>query len=470
MPSPTSRRPSGLWTPSRGARATWTPSRRDVLRIGGVGAAGGLVAACGGPSVGGDDGTATSDATDWSSVEPASKITWWSNHPGNTKELEESFIAAFNEEHPDIEVELVTAGANYDEIAQRFQAAAGTDEIPDLVGASDVWWFRYFVNGQIIPVDDVFEFLEVDTSDFVETLYSDYEYEGLHYAAPYARSTPLFYYNKDVWAAAGLPDRGPETWEELQEWGPAIRAHIPADGAPLGLSIGPSWSGWWYSNISWGLGAQMSDEWTVTLDSEESLAAGNFVAEMYHGENAFAGFGTDTNADFQAGIFASLIGSTGSLTGHLELAQFELGTAYLPDGPVAGPNVPTGGTGVAIAKDRTPEQQLAAAMFLAFLSDTDRTAEFSSATGYMPVRTSAIDGDVMGALYEETPQFRTSVDQLQEKTRTQDWVRVFTPGGDQIITDGIEQLVLNGANAEDVWPDVTTKLERAYSENIEPYL
>jgi len=29
---------------------------------------------------------------------------------------------------------------------------------------------------------------------------------------PYARSTPLFYYNKDHYAAAGLPDRAPETW------------------------------------------------------------------------------------------------------------------------------------------------------------------------------------------------------------------------------------------------------------------
>ncbi|GAA4417200.1 ABC transporter substrate-binding protein [Georgenia halophila] len=446
------------------------PSRRNVLALGGIGIAGGLIAACGGPALGGADAPEEPAAsTDWSGVEPATEITFWSNHPGNTKELEEEYIAAFEEEHG-ISVRLVTAGANYDEVAQRFQAAAGTDEIPELVIASDVWWFRYMVNGQIIPVDDVFSHLEVDTADYVETLYSDYVYSGQHFAAPYARSTPLFYYNKDLWSQAGLPDRGPQTWEELQEWSTALRDVVPADGAPLGNGIGPSWSAWWFSNIIWGQGGAMSEEWDVTLDTPEALTAGNFVRDMYNGENAFASFGSDTNADFAGGLYASMIASTGSLAGLLEAAPFELGTAYLPDGPVSGPNVPTGGTGVAVAADKTPEQQLAAAMFLKFLTATDNTARFSQTTGYMPVRTSAIEGDIMSALYEETPQFLTSVNQLQEKTRTQDYVRVFTPGGDQILTDGLERIVLNGDSAEDVFPNVTSELERAYADNVEPYL
>ncbi|UFU07029.1 ABC transporter substrate-binding protein [Ruania halotolerans] len=457
-------------------RPTWAsalraPSRRNVLALGGLGLTGGLVAACSGPSVGvTDGGEESSESIDWSAVEPASEITWWSNHPGNTKGLEESYIEAFNQEYPDIRINHVTAGAGYDEIAQRFQAASGTDETPDLVIASDVWWFRYFVNGQIIPIDDVFAHLGSDTSDFVPTFYSDYEYDGAHYAAPYARSTPLFYYNKALWAQAGLPDRGPETWAELQEWAPALREVVPADGAPLGNGIGPSWSAWWFSNIIWGMGGAMSDEWTVTLDTEEALAAGNFVRDMYNGDDAFASFGADTNADFQAGIYACLIGSTGSLAGHLEAVDFELGTAYLPDGPVAGPNVPTGGTGLAIAASKPPEQQLAAAMFLKFLTEQDNTALFSESTGYMPVRTSAIEGDIMAEVYAQTPQFRTSVDQLQEKTRVQDFVRVFTPGGDQMLTDGIERLVLGGENAEDVFPDVTANLQRAFEDDVEPYL
>ncbi|MGC0144696.1 extracellular solute-binding protein [Pseudactinotalea sp. Z1732] len=465
--SSASRRRPPLWTPR--TKETWTPSRRNVLTLGGAAATAGLLSACGGgPSVGGDTARADTTQTEWDGVDPAERITWWSNHPGNTMEWEQSMIDAFTAE-TGIEVELVTAGANYDEIAQRFQAASSTSEIPDLVGASDVWWFRYFVNGQIIPVDDLFAHLGVDTDDFVDTFYEDYAYEGLHYAVPYARSTPLFYYNRDMWEAAGLPDRGPETWEELAGWSEALWGVVPGEGAPLGLSHGPSWSAWWYSNVSWGLGAAMSEEWDVTLETEESIAAGRFVRDLYHGDGAYAGFSAQNNADFQAGMFASLVGSTGALTGHLEAATFELGAAFLPEGPVPGPTVPTGGTGIAIAADREPGQQLAGAMFLAFLTNAENTADYSAGTGYMPVRHSAIEGETMSALYEEVPQFRTSVDQL-ERTRTQDWVRVFTPGGDQIITDGLEEIILQGSDAEDVFPNVAAQLERAFSENVEPYL
>ncbi len=465
--SSASRRRSPLWTPR--SKEVWQPSRRNILALGGAAAATGFLAACGGgPAVGGETSRAEQDATDWDGVDPAQKIVWWSNHPGNTMEWEQAVIDAFATE-TGIEVELVTAGANYDEIAQRFQAASGTDEIPELVNASDVWWFRYFVNGQIIPVDDVFAHLGVDTGDYVDTFYEDYAYEGLHYAAPYARSTPLFYYNTELWEAAGLPDRGPDTWDELREWSEALWGVVPGEGAPLGLSHGPSWSAWWYSNVSWGLGAAMSEEWEVTLHTDESIAAGHFVRDLYHGDGAYAGFSAQNNADFQAGMFASLVGSTGALTGHLEAADFEVGTAFLPKGPVSGPVVPTGGTGVAIAADREPEQQLAAAMFLEFLTNAENTTSFSAETGYMPVRTSAIEGEEMAELYEQVPQFRTSVDQL-EHTRTQDWVRVFTPGGDQIITDGLEEIILQGADAEDVFPTVAQQLERAFEQNVEPYL
>ena len=112
----------------------------------------------------------------------------------------------------------------------------------------------------------------------------------------------------------------------------------------------------------------------------------------------------DSIADFASGLIASTIGSTGSLKGALDAASFEVGTAYLPDGP-AGGGTPTGGTGLAISSSSTPEEQLAAAMFLAFLTDTENTATFSQATGYMPVRTSA-------ALLGHTPG--TCVPQLRQ--------------------------------------------------------
>ncbi|GIG37880.1 ABC transporter substrate-binding protein [Cellulomonas pakistanensis] len=427
--------------------------------------------ACGGPSTAASsDETEAAEATDWSQVEPASEITWWSNHPGQSQAVEEQLIADFEAENPDITVNLVTAGANYDEVAQRFQAASQTEEKPDLVIASDVWWFRYHLNDQIMPLDDVFEAIDADADDFQPGLYGDYEYDGQHWAAPYARSTPLFYYNKDMWAAAGLPDEGPESWEQLQEWSTALEAQVPAEGSPFGLSLGTSWSAWWFENMIWGQGGQYSDEFDVTLDSDEALAGGEFLRGLFHGDDAIATVSADDSmADFASGLIASTIGSTGSLKGALDAASFEVGTAYLPDGPQGG-GTPTGGTGLAISSSSTPEEQLAAAMFLEFITSTENTATFSQATGYMPVRTSAVESDTMKAVYEQAPQFRTAVDQLADKARAQDYIRVFVPGADALLTDAIEQIVLEGTDPAEAFESVTPQIETAYTENVEPYL
>ncbi|MBC7290299.1 MAG: ABC transporter substrate-binding protein [Actinotalea sp.] len=455
--------------PSVPTRRTRRPS---TLVLGALTAAGALtLTACAGPTVASGDAPAEAreaTAIDWSQVEPASEITWWSNHPGGSQPVEKELVERFEAEYPDIKVNLVTAGASYDEIAQRFQAASQTDQLPDLVISSDVWWFRYHLNDQIMPLDDVFEHLEVDVDDFVPAFRSDYEYEGQHWAAPYARSTPLFYYNKDMWAAAGLPDRGPETWAELGQWQEALAEQVPADSAPLGLSVGPSWSAWWFKNILWGHGGRYSDEWDTTLDTPEALEAGEFLRGMFH-ETGLATVSEDATVDFASGVVAATIGSTGSLKGILDAASFEVGTAYLPDGP-AGGGTPTGGTGLAIPSSRTPEQQLAAAIFLKFLTDTEQTAFFSQGTGYMPVRTSAIESDEMKAVYAEAPQFRTAVDQLNDRARSQDWIRVFVPGADQLLSEGIEQIVLRGTDPADAFGSVAPRIETAYRENVEPYL
>src|SRR5690606_32750968 len=357
--------------------------------------------ACAGRSVAGADGAATAgdeataEAVDWSAVEPASEITWWSNHPGTSQEIEQELIDRFEEESG-ITVNLVTAGANYDEVAQRFQAASQTDELPDVVIASDVWGFRYHLNDQILPLDDVLECVEADAADFQPALYADYEYDDQHWAVPYARSTPLFYYNKDLWTAAGLPDRGPETWEELEQWDASLKPLVPAGGSTFGLSTGPSWGAWWFENMIWGQGGAYSDGFDLTLGSEESIAGGQFLHELFHEKGVATLSADDAMVDFSSGLIASTIGSTGSLKGALDAASFEVGTAYLPDGP-AGGGTPTGGTGLAIPSSKSPEQQLAAAMFLAFLTNTENTAYFSQNTGYMPVRTSAVESDTMTA-------------------------------------------------------------------------
>ncbi|KNC19493.1 ABC transporter substrate-binding protein [Arthrobacter sp. RIT-PI-e] len=443
-----------------------TLDRRQLLQFAAMVGGAAALAACGGPTVSSDvsGGALTEDSTDWGSVTPAEEITWWSNHPGASRPVEEELIKRFTAE-TGIRVTLVTAGADYDEVAQKFQATTGTANGPDVVIASDVWWFRYMVNGQILPLDQLAQHLEFDTADFNETLYNDYSFDASHWAVPYARSTPLFYYNKDAWAAAGLPDRSPATWDEFREWAPALAAGTTT---PLGLGAGTSWGAWWFYNFLWGHGGTYSDGWTMTLDTPEALAAAEYVQSMIFEEKIAVVAASDHVADFGAGLTGCTIASTGALSGILEASSFEVGTGFLPEGP-EGPACPTGGTGIAINADRTPEQQLASAMFLKFLTGTESTSYFSSNTGYMPVRTSALEGGTMQEVYRTAPQFRTAVDQLGT-TRVQDWGRVFVPGGDRELTVALESIILQQGDPATAFAIASRAIERSYEQNVQPYL
>ena len=87
-------------------------SRRGFLTASATAAAGALVAACAGTS--GDGGSSSGDA---------SKLSFWSNHPGKSIEVERELISRFEAANPGITVQLVDAGKNYEEAAQKFNAA-----------------------------------------------------------------------------------------------------------------------------------------------------------------------------------------------------------------------------------------------------------------------------------------------------------------------------------------------------------
>ena len=146
------------------------------------------------------------------------KIVFWSNHPGKSRDLEQELIDAFEKENPDLSVELVDGGANYEELAQKFNAALAGNDLPDVIVASDVTWFNFALNDATTPLDELWESENIDSDSYVDTLRDDYLYDGKHYGVPYSRSTNLMYWNTDDLAAAGLPtDRGPETWQEFDE-------------------------------------------------------------------------------------------------------------------------------------------------------------------------------------------------------------------------------------------------------------
>ncbi|KUM36157.1 ABC transporter substrate-binding protein [Arthrobacter sp. EpRS71] len=440
--------------------------RRHFLGLAGLGAGAAALAACGGPSTAGTADAVDTATIDFTGVKPAASIDFWTNHPGKSQDVEKAIIEKFHAKFPDIKVNLVTAGANYEEIAQKFQTSqAAKTGLPGLVVLSDVWWFRYYSNGSIIPIDGLVKQLDIKIDDFQKSLVDDYKYEDKQWALPYGRSTPLFYYNKDHFKAAGLPDRAPATWQEFAEWAPKLKATSGAQYAYIYPALA-GYAGWTLQNNLWGWGGSWSKDWDITCDSAQSVAALQWAQDSIY-KDGWAGVSSKEAADdFAAGITSSTISSTGSLLGVLKAAKFNVGVGFLPGGPEAPSGVcPTGGAGLGIPSGITKEEQLAAATFLKFMTEPENTAAFSAATGYMPTRLSAD----MSAVLAATPQIKTAMDQLAA-TRVQDNARVFLPGADQEMAKAAAKILTQQGDVQATMTDLKKTLEGIYTKDVKPKL
>src|SRR5699024_6205880 len=207
--------------------------------LGLLGASAATVTVAGCAGAGGDDSSGDTGGSGGGGGDTGT-ITFWSNHPGDSKDVEEQLIDTFQKENPGLSVNLVDGGKHYEEVPQKLHAALTGNDVPDVVVVSDVTWFNFALNDQLTPLDDLFAEAGVDTGSYVDALFGDYELQGKTYGLPFARSTPLFYYNKQIWEQAGLPDRGPERRGQVMGWAPRTQDAVGGGKHGDATDDGPS--------------------------------------------------------------------------------------------------------------------------------------------------------------------------------------------------------------------------------------
>lgn len=75
-----------------------------------------------------------------------------------------------------------------------------------------------------------------------------------------------------------------------------------------------------------------------------------------------------------------------------------------------------------------------------------------------PGRKSAVDDASERHYLADNPRARVALDQLPH-TRTQDYARVFLPGGDRIISAGLESIGLRGADVTKTFTNIQKRLQ-----------
>jgi sn-glycerol 3-phosphate transport system substrate-binding protein len=276
-------------------------------------------------------------------------------------------------------------------------------------------------------------------------------------AIPFNRSTPIVYVNARLLREAGVSP--PRTWDELRTAARALTRREGGRTTRWGLACPLSW--WfWIAALGQADGELLSpDGRRAAFAARPGVAALSLFLDLAREGVLRIPPGRDyaawekAHADFIAERAAMVITSTAFLAYITERARFQVDAAPLPAG--ARRAVPTGGTFFVIPKAAPPAAKRAAWAFVRWMTEPARTAEWARRTGYLPVRTSAIESPEMQALYAERPAFRVALDQL-DAAAPFPWSPALLAISREAVQPALERAVAGQATARQAIRDAAT--------------
>jgi sn-glycerol 3-phosphate transport system substrate-binding protein len=361
-------------------------------------------------------------------------IEMWIGLTGPAQELLIQFGNEFNAMQDRYQVNVSFRG-QYPEQRAAAIAAFRAGNPPHIMQMFDAGTGDMFAARQaIVPVSEVYRLagLEFDPSIFLAPAAGYYgAADGTLFSQPLNVSTAVMFYNKDIFARAGLdPNAPPATWPELIQ---TARQIVASGAAPCGFT-----STW----IAWIMLEQMSAihdtpigtrqngreglDAVLTFDNELITRTVATLAEMQTDRSFdYGGRSNDAAAKFISGECGILLQSSG---GHSAIARdlgADFGVSFLPYWPdlIETPkNSIIGGASLWVfnAPGRTEEEFRGVAEFLAYLSRTDVLQRFAEGTGFLPATTAAFEA--MQPFYAANPGREVPVLQLTRGTPTENSV------------------------------------------------
>ena len=122
-------------------------------------------------------------------------------------------VDEFHRRHPDIRVRPVLSGPG---VMQQLSTFCAGGKCPDVIMAWDLTYAELAARGVLLDLNTMLaqdaSFAAELTSDGIEPLYDTFSYDGGRYALPEQWSGNFLYYNKRIFADAGIPPP-PAAWQ-----------------------------------------------------------------------------------------------------------------------------------------------------------------------------------------------------------------------------------------------------------------
>lgn len=396
----------------------------------------------------------------------ATEVHWWHAMGGELGAKLEEIVKGFNESQSDYVV-IPSYKGSYPETLTATMAAFRAKQQPAIVQVFEVGTGTMMAaKGATRPVYKLMqdEGEAFDPKSYVTAVVGYYtDPEGNMLSLPFNSSTPIFYYNKDVFQKAGLdPETPPKTWAEVEDFSKKI---MESGAAKCGFT-----TGW----ISWIQTENLSAWHNQPIGTEQNGFGGpaarlslNGPVQVKHwgnlkkwaDEGVFK-YGGPTGGDNAPPMFysqecAMYMNSSASRAGVVANAKdFKVGFGMLPyydDVAGAPQNSIIGGATLWVMEGRPAEEYKGVAKFFTYLSSPEVQADWHQFSGYLPITRAAEDLTRQQGFYEKNPGSDVGVRQitLNEPTenskglRFGNYVQIRT-----IIDEEFEQLLAGKKDAQ----------------------
>jgi len=359
----------------------------------------------------------------------ATDIAWWHAMSGELGKQLEKLAADFNASQTEYRI-VPTYKGNYTETVTASIFAFRSRSQPAIVQVNEIVTATMMAaKGAIYPV---FELMRDQSEPFspgaylpaVTSYYSDVAGNMLSF--PFNASTPILYYNKDLFRAAGLdPEVAPKTWPEVGDAAKRLRAA----GAVCGLTT--SWPSWInvenfsaFHNLPLATRANGFSGLDAELVFNNPLVV-RHIAQLAEWQTTktfdYSGRGQSAEPRFQKGECGIFIGSSATRADIKANSKFEVGYGmmpYWPDVQGAPQNTIIGGATLWVLRDRPRAEYAGVAKFFAYLSKPEVQAAWHQNTGYLPITRAAFDLSRAQGFYDRNAGAAISIEQMTLKPPT----------------------------------------------------
>lgn len=359
------------------------------------------------------------------------EIQWWHAMTGANNDRVNQLVDGFNAAQSDYKVVATFKSNDYTELMNQTIAAYRAGNAPHITQVFEVGTATMMAaKGAIKPVYELMAEAgeKFDPNVYLPAIKAYYSTaQGKMLSMPFNSSTPIFYYNKDAFAKAGLdPEKAPKTWPEVIDAAKKVRA----SGHACGLTT--AWVTWtqmetfsaWH-NIPFGTKANGFGGFDTEFKFNNPTIVKHFETLndlQKDGTFKYGGRTTQPEGLFLSGECAMIMTSSGFLGNAIKNAKFNFATGMLPYYPdVAGApqNSIIGGATLWVMGGKKAPEYKGVAKFFTYLSQLDVQIVNHQQTGYLPVTIAAYQETKRSGFYDRNPGRETPILQLQNKAPTE---------------------------------------------------